>query len=224
MDASTTVHNMAGAQRARLKRTLIGIVSAAVLSFVLWLLFMRGVTSLTADELSTLLAAFWAVNLGFALTIVSNLNLRLQDPSMTLLQMIWATLSTFIFAYFVNEGRHLILMIYLLAMTFGSFRLNVTQHLLVAVTALASYAGVIACSLNNHPDTVNLPAEVLNWVVFFAVLVGFSVVGGEANRLRTALVRGNRELRQARDEAAIAFEAKSRFLASTSHELPTLSM
>ena len=191
------------------------------LSLVMWLLFRRGTTWLSAPDLWALIAAFWLVNVSFVLAIVSKLNLRLQEPSMTLAQMIWATLSTFLFAYFVSEGRHLLLMIYLLAMTFGSFRLDIAQHLLVAVTALGSYAVVIACSALRHPDAIDLPAELLNWVVFFVVLVGFSVVGGEANRLRAALVRGNRDLRQARDAAAIAFVAKSRFLASTSHELRT---
>ena len=218
---SMTVRNTAGAQRARLQRTLLAAAGGLVLSFVVWLLYMRGATWLSGKEWSALMAAFWTVNLAFILAIVSNLNLRLQEPSMTLPQMMWATLSTFGLSYFVGEGRSLMLMIYLLAMTFGAFRLNLTQHLLVAVTALASYAVVIACNVQRHLGAVDVSAQVLDWVVFCVVLIGVSVVGGQANRLRTELVRGNRKLRQARDEAAIAFEVKSRFLASTSHQLHT---
>ena len=118
-----------GAQRVRLKRTLWAAAGGAAMSLVISLLFIRGTTWLNAPGLWLLMAIFWAVNLSFVLAILSNLNLRLKDPGMTLAQMIWATVSTFVLLYFVNEGRHLLLMIYLLAMTFGTFRLDTAQHL-----------------------------------------------------------------------------------------------
>lgn len=214
-----TVDSTAGAQRARLKRTSLGAVAAAVLSLVMVLLFMRGSAWIEAGALSALLLVFWLVNLGIVLVIATNLNLRLKEPSMTLVQMMWATISTFTMACFVGEGRHLLLMIYLLAMTFGSFRLNTAQHFLIAITAVTSYAVVIICNALFSPNPIDSTTEAINWSVFLLVLVGLSLVGGEAGRLRAELVRRNRELRAAHESTALAYEAKSRFLASTRHEL-----
>jgi len=216
-----TVRNTAGAQQARLKRTLWATAGGAAMSLVILLLFIRGTTWLNAPGMWVLMAIFWAVNLSFVLAILSNLNLRLKDPSMTLAQMMWATISTFVLLYFVSEGRHLLLMIYLLAMTFGAFRLDTAQHLLVALTAASCYGIAIASTARLHPGAVDLSTELLTWVVFVLVLTGFSILGGEISRLRAALARGNRELREARDASEIAFQAKARFLASTSHELRT---
>lgn len=216
-----TVRSTSGAQRARLKRTLLAAGGGAVLSLVLVLLFSRGSTWLSTQELWSLLLAFWLVNLAIVLAIATGLNLRLKEPSMTMVQMMWATLSTFTMACFVSDGRHLLLMIYLLTMTFGSFRLNTAQHLLIAVTALASYAVAIVCNELFSPIPISITNEFVNWFVFLFVLIGFSLVGGETGRLRAELVHRNRELRAAHKSTAVAHEAKSRFLASTSHELRT---
>lgn len=212
---------VAQAQRLRLRRMAFSIGGAAALTVVMLLLFLHGAVRLDAVEFALLHALLWLVNLAFPLIIRVNLNLRLRDPSMTLAQMLWATLSTFVLLYFVDEARHLMLMVYLLAMMFGAFRLDVGQYLVVTVTALVLYAGVIAALDQLHPQVIELRVEFINWLVFFVVMVGFSLLGSEASRLRTMLQRRNDELSQARDAAAIADQAKSRFLASTSHELRT---
>jgi len=209
------------AQRLRLRRTAYAIGGAAALTVVLVLLFLRGSVRLDGSEFALLNALFWMVNFSFLLAIRTGVNLRLRDPSMTLAQMLWATLSTFVLLYFVDEARHLVLMVYLLAMMFGAFRLGVAQYLLVTVTALVFYALVIVALDRLHPQVIDVRAELVNWLVFFVVMVGFSLLGSETSRLREVLQRRNDELAQARDAAAIADQAKSRFLSSTSHELRT---
>ena len=86
---------------------------------------------------------------------------------MTLAQMIWATLSTFVFLYFVADGGHLLLMVYLLAMMFGAFRLDVSEYLLVTLIALVLYGAVISIQHRVYPDEVNLRQEALHWLVFW---------------------------------------------------------
>lgn len=212
---------VAQAQRLRLRRTAFAIGGAAALTVVMLLLFLHGAVRLDTAAFLALHALFWAINLAFLAVIRANLNLRLRDPGMTLAQMLWATLSTFVLLYFVDEARHLVLMVYLLAMMFGAFRLDLSQYLVVTVTALVLYAVVIAALDRWHPKVIDHRVEFINWLVFFVVMVGFSLLGGETSRLRVALQRRNDELSQARDAAAIADQAKSRFLASTSHELRT---
>ncbi len=216
-----TSQELAGAQRMRLRHALLAIGAAAALSAVVVVLSIRGALRLDAPGLALAMALFWAVNLAFPAAIVSGLNLRLRDPGMTLAQMLWATLATFAFVYVTDEGRHLVLMVYLLAMMFGAFRLKVGEHLLVTLVAVVLYALVIAALSRTHPASIDVRDEVLDWLVFCVVMAGFSLLGAGTSRLRAALQRRDAELAQARDAAAVATEAESRFLATTSHELRT---
>lgn len=84
-----TVCSTVGAQRAHLKRTLLAAAGAAVLSLVMVLLFSRGSTWLSTQELWSLLLAFWRINLAIVVAIASGLNLRLKEPCMTMVQMMW---------------------------------------------------------------------------------------------------------------------------------------
>jgi signal transduction histidine kinase/ActR/RegA family two-component response regulator len=211
----------ARAQKTRLRRTLFAAGGGGAFTAVVLLIHTSGGLRLEATDLAMVLTGFWLVNLVFIGAILTGLNRRLPDPSMTLAQMLWATISTFAILYFVDDGRHLVLMVYLLAMMFGAFRLDVSEYLLVTLSALVLYGLVIAALTRLHPASVEGENEALNWFVFFIVMVGFSLLGSETSRMRSALQRRNWELQEARDAAATANHAKSRFLATTSHELRT---
>ncbi len=208
-------------QRLRVRRTVLALGGGAILSAVCLMLYGQGTLRVSVRGLALMLTVFWAVNLAFLWLIASGRNLRLADPSMTLAQMLWATVSTFVLVYFIDEARHLALMVYLFVMMFGAFRLNVAQYLAVTLSAVILYGLVIALLDHHYPQRFDPRAEFVNWIVFFAVMVGFSLLGSEISRLRDQLQRRNRELEEARDAASIANEAKSRFLATTSHELRT---
>jgi signal transduction histidine kinase len=172
-------------------------------------------------SLSIGLPIFWLGNLSFFAMVATNVNLRLGDQTMTFAMMLWGTISSFAWVYFITEDRHLVIMVYLLAMMLGTFRLRISQYLQVTVLSLTLYAAISAVSIHNDPQNTSLVSEGMNWFVFMLVMLGFSLLGGESSQLRDLLQRRNRELRDAHDVATVANQAKSRFLASTSHELRT---
>ena len=103
----------------------------------------------------------------------TGLNKRFKDPSLTMHQMILATFWTMVVAYYTDEVRGIILLLYMVVFIFGVFRLNLRQFLTLAFIALTGYAVVIAQLLINHPDKINPRAELVYWVMLAAVLFGF---------------------------------------------------
>ena len=213
--------DITASQRLRLRRMMSALCAAASFTVVLFLLYWRDDLRLDAMSLAVGMLVFWLGNLSFVAILVTNANLRLRDPTMTFAMMLWATVSTFSWAYFVTEGRYLVIMMYLLAMMLGTFRLRLHQFLQITALALVLYAAIIVTSAHIDRSSGSLITQGMNWFVFMLVMLGFSLLGGETSRLRATLQRRNRELREARDAMALAFEAKARFLASTSHELRT---
>ncbi len=211
----------ARAQRVRLQRTGYALAGGLAMTLLFTLLQRQGVTRLDDAGFAAVMAAFWAGNLLFPALIASGLNLRFSEPSLTFAQMLWATTASFALVFFALEGRPLLIMVYLLAMMFGTFRLRTGQFLTVTVYALVLYALCIATLERSHPAHAAPYGEQLNWLAFFVVMVGFALMGSEMSRLRARLQRRNRELAEARDEAERASRARARFLAATSDELRT---
>ena len=213
--------NIASIQRLRRRRMLYALAAGASLSVVVMMLYWRGSTRLDVTSLAIGMAIFWLRNLSFFAMVASDLNLRLRDQTLTFAMMLWGTVSSFTWAYFVTDDRHLVIMVYLLAMMLGTFRLRLNQYLQITALSLTMYAAIIATSIRDSPLNTSLITAGMNWGVFMLVMLGFSLLGAESSQLRDLLQRRNRELRDANTSATIAIQAKSRFLASTSHELRT---
>jgi signal transduction histidine kinase/CheY-like chemotaxis protein len=150
----------------------------------------------------------------FYLLFRTGLNLRLPDPSLTVLQVLAGTVATTWLVYHSGEARTVYVLFYLVAFLFGVFQLGTTILLALAVAMLLSYGVAVGLLVQAHPGEVNLKLEILRFVVLGAVLTWFAVMGGYIQRLRT-------RLRAARDSAAAASRAKSEFLANMSHEIRT---
>ena len=220
-DPSPDTGDRAAHQRLRLIRTGYALAGGVLISLVFALLYQRGAVPLDLADFGLFMGVVWAGNLFFPAFIASGANLRLKDPSMTLAMMLWATTVSFAMVFLALEDRHLLLMVYLLTMVFGTFRLTTGPFLIVAVYALALYALCIVHLEASHPEHFRPAQALADWLVFFVVIGGFTLLGSELSRIRRRLQRRNRELAEARDEATRAGLAKSRFLASTSDELRT---
>ena len=146
----------------------------------------------------------WPLSLTYTLTITSNLfifiiirsglNRRFKDPSLTMTQMILATIWIMVMVYSLDEGRGIMLLLYMVVFTFGTFKLSFRQFFILSVIALAGYGSVIALLLINEPGSVNLRVELLYAGTLFAVLIWFSSIGSYINGLRKKLSKANIEL------------------------------
>jgi diguanylate cyclase (GGDEF)-like protein len=171
-----------------------------MMSILLWIASEKGMVRLTPPQLGLLLAWFWAGNLIFLGMLRSGFNLRFQDASITLPQIIWATLNVILMTYFLDEARPAALMVLLLVANFGSFRLNLTQLTGITILATGSYGLVIYLLNLQYPERVNLDFELMILAGFAIALYGTTLAGHEMHALRRALRDRNRGLESALEQ------------------------
>jgi diguanylate cyclase (GGDEF)-like protein len=101
--------------------------------------------------------------------------------------------------YYTDHVRGVMLMAYIVTILFGIFSFNLAQHILFTLFSLVCYGTVILLLLNNHPESIVLRVELLQFIVFAAVLSWFSMVGAYLGRLRKKLSGANYRLNAALD-------------------------
>ncbi len=79
------------------------------------------------------------------------------------------------------------MLVYVIILLFGIFRLNTRDFLLVSVFTLLTYGIDIALLKIYRPDGVNFHMEILQGGVWHLVLVVFSIIGGYISSLRQNL-------------------------------------
>lgn len=117
----------------------------------------------------------------------TDLNLKMADPSLTALQMSAGILITMYGMYFAHESRGVLLLIYVIILLFGIFRLNTRSFLYISIFALLTYGIDIVLLKLYRPQDVNFHIEYLQWGVLAIVMVVFSVIGGHISSLRRNL-------------------------------------
>lgn len=126
----------------------------------------------------------------------SGLNLRFRDPSLTFAMCAAAILVIAYMLHHAESARGMGLVLYVVAMTFGIFRLDTRRMLALAALALGAHgAGLWAAGVRSVNSAQAL--ELGQLVVLAAILPWFALVGGYASRLRARLADSNRELREA---------------------------
>ena len=73
----------------------------------------------------------------------TGLNLKMADPSLTAIQMCAAIILVMYGMCFAQEARGVLLLIYVILLLFGIFRLNTRSFLYISVFILLTYGGVI---------------------------------------------------------------------------------
>jgi diguanylate cyclase (GGDEF)-like protein len=89
--------------------------------------------------------------------------------------------------YFAHESRGVLLLVYVIILLFGIFRLNTRSFLYISLFTLLTYGIDIFLLKIHRPQSINFHMEYLQWVVLSLVLIAFSVIGGYISSLRRAL-------------------------------------
>lgn len=134
------------------------------------------------------------INIALYIVFRTGLNLRMADPSLTFIQMSAGILITMYGMYYANESRGALLLVYIIILLFGIFRLNYRNFLYISLFTLLTYGAVIAMLNYFRPQKVNFQIEFLQWFVFAIVLATFSAIGGYISALRHNLSTNTAEL------------------------------
>ena len=176
----------------------------AFFSYIMWMFLISYCYYQGLFRMSLAITMLWFAFVMFSNVVLffvfrSGFNKRFKDPSLTMFQMILATFAVMVVAYYTDEVRGILLLLYLIVFIFGVFRLQLRQFFILAIYALAGYGYVILLLFANHPDKIDLRVEILYWIVLASVLSWFSAIGSYINHLRSKLVKTNIELSKANE-------------------------
>ncbi len=184
-------------QAVRIRRFFI-----AFTAYMIWLVLIvychyLDFIRLTIWQTGFLYSIFIVVNIAIYALLRSGLNRKFADPSLTVPQMVAATIGTMVVIYFTDEIRALMLLIYFMTFIFGVFRFNTRQYFSFALFTLLSYSLVVLMLFYHHPETVDAGIEILQLLIFGTVLFWFSIIGSYISSLRNRLSASNHELSHA---------------------------
>ncbi|MGY4532585.1 diguanylate cyclase (GGDEF)-like protein [Pseudomonas sp. TE3786] len=180
-------------QLLRVRRILLA--SSASLGYLLlcWLAFAGGFMQLTVAGMLLLTIAVLASMGAFLALTWFNLNLRFHDPSLTLPQMGWAIGVIFVSVYFADSLRSLFLMMVLVVLMFGAFRLDLRGFIRIGLFTAVCY-GLLMAALMHRGVVFDWHVEAIRAPAFFVLIAGVSMLGLEMSRLRDILQERNRDL------------------------------
>ena len=201
-------------RKIRFQNTLLAVFGGVILSSEWLFAAYLGKIEITHSQFVMSLALFWLGNGVFVLIIGIGYSERFSDPSLTLLQMIWATTCCTVSFFVIPEYAVLVYLLLLLVTIFGVFRLTPKTFNYFSV----SLCLILAVTLTIQEATGKgrqLPIESFSiWLVFSCCVIILTSLCKAASKLRTRLRMRNADL-------AEAVEAKSNFLANMSHEIRT---
>ncbi len=186
-DVEADAGALAKAQALRLQRVWL---SGAVYTFcvVLMVLFdWLGYIQLGGKALFGLGLAVALFTAGFAWWVRSNLNLRLRDPSLTMEQMLVATVWHLVPVYLIPDLRAEISLVYLSVFFFGCFRLKRLQFLIVSVLAVLGNLAVVWLDILYQTAGVTVHQELIRIFLYTVTLVIVSILGGAIYDMRQQL-------------------------------------
>ena len=195
-------------QALRIRRLFMAFAAYILCSSLAYVSYLAGFSEWQA--VFGLMIITPSINITLYILFRTGLNLRMADPSLTLVQMCMAILVVMYAVYYSNESRGILLLANVIVLIFGIFRLNTRSFLYISVYTLLTYGGAIALLHRFRPHVINLHFEYLQWVVLALVLVAFSVIGGYISNLRKKLGKSLSVIREMsiRDELTGAFNRR----------------
>jgi len=172
-------------QRLRMQRFLMAVTAYAVCGAVGQLCAWLGYLPPWAPM-------WWVigtstVNLGFFFMIRSGRNLRLRDPSMTELQLVFAMFAAMALISQADEARGALLMFLPVPLLFGILRLNFRQMARVAMVGFVGYVALILVIRFNHPQHIKLALELFNLLALATIMIFMCLMCGYISKVRADL-------------------------------------
>ncbi len=184
-------------QALRISRHLMALLSLLAFSLACIYFDHRHLFDPNAIPLPTILAVFWAGLFGFTFLLRSGLNKKLEDPSMTMEQMTWASLFMLTVLYSLNELRGVILMSYFALLSFGYFRLSFRDFLSVALLVVLGYMLIIIYMFIYEHERMRTDEELIQLLAFTMTTFVMVYTGSSVSRLRIENRKHNIELAEA---------------------------
>ena len=139
------------------------------------------------------------INLSILFVIHKNLNLKLRDPSMTVIHLSVSAIPILWVMYFLEAGhaRAVFMMFLVVAALYGILELNIRRFLMVCLWILGLYGILVLLLWWRKPYTLDFSMELIQAIAFVMVMFTTAMLGGFISSLRSKLRKRNTELREA---------------------------
>ena len=184
-------------QSLRLSRHLSALAAILVFTIASVYFSYSGMLKQGGLRLLDINLVFWGGLLLMTFIIRSGLNLKLPDPSMTMLQIIWCSLYILTLIYLLNDWRSIALMPYFAILSFGYFRLDFKEFLAVTVFSVLGYLFVIIMIQINEPERIQFDREIVQLLGFAMTCMVMVYTGSAVNKLRVGYRERNDQLAEA---------------------------
>lgn len=181
-------------QALRLRRFFMALTMYMLCVFLAYLSYLANI--MEGRAMLGFFIIIPVINITLYIVFRTGLNLRMRDPSLTSAQIIAGILVAMFGMYYANEARGLLLLVYVLILLFGIFRLNTRQFLFVSAFSLFTYGVNIILLYNFRPEQITFTIEYLQLGVLAIVLLAFSVLAGHISALRRQLSVNQAELKK----------------------------
>jgi diguanylate cyclase (GGDEF)-like protein len=182
-------------QSHRLRRFFMAAAASLMVIGLLFAAWLAGM--LTQRAFVGAAGMIAAYVLLFYAVLRSRINLRAGDPSLTLLQILAATVATLYVLFEADRGHGVLFLIYMVSFLFGVFRLSTRQLLGLSGFVSISYGAIVLLQARVGYSVEPFQVDLLRWLVLTVVLCFFSVMGGYISSLRKRLADHRQELEQA---------------------------
>ena len=180
----------------RLRRFHMALASYALWTVIALIAWAGELIVMPVWLMLAMVAGVALSNAWFWYMLRSGRSLSYADPSMTKAQVTLGLFWILVVIGASHADRSLMMVVYIVIMLFGIFRLNRDDFLRLTMLALAGYAVVVAADLLVRDVPVNLFAEAVRFLVLASCLLWCAFFGSHVAQLRATLRRQNDALQQ----------------------------
>ena len=172
-------------QALRIRRFFMAFAAYIAFLALFYISYYAGFMEWTA--VAGLLVVVPVINIFLYLFFRTGLNLKMADPSLTAIQICAAIVLVMYVMYFTHESVGVLLLVYVIILMFGIYKLNTKDFIYISIFTLFTYGIDIALRQIYRPHGINFHLEYVQWVLFALFLAVFSVISGSISSLRRKL-------------------------------------
>lgn len=188
--------DMDARQAIRLRRFHMALASYALWASIALIAWAGGLIVMPSWLLAATLGGVVVSNAWFWYMLRSGRSLLYADPSLTFPQVALALLWILVVIGASHRDRSLMMVVYIVVMLFGIFRLDRNDFLKLSALALLGYAAVVAADLVIRDVEVRVFDETVRFLVLASCLLWCTFFGTHVAQLRSRLRQQNEALQQ----------------------------
>jgi diguanylate cyclase len=188
-------------QAVRMRRFYMALASYALWTTIALIAWAGGLLVMPPRLLGAMLGGVILSNAWFWYMLRSGRSLLYSDPAMTLPQVALGLCWVLVIIGASHVDRGLMMVVYIVVMLFGIFRLDRREFLLLTMLALAGYVVVVGTDIALRGAEIHWFHEALRFLVLASCLLWCTFFGSHVAQLRARLRQQNIALQQQAKEA-----------------------